>query len=123
MLVGRKHATFSLSACILVSSLFSRKCLFILLETLCFRFIVILALMYAESFKLNHAHAPTDVQQEKTHNALLEGVEGFQADQLKKTETQEKNRLPSPAGNTPIQSLTLLNTSNDSVTSPASKAS
>ena len=39
-----------------------------------------------------------DVQQEKTHNALLEGVEKFDSEQLKKTEIQEKNRLPSPDG-------------------------
>ena len=38
------------------------------------------------------------MQQEKTHNALLEGVEKFDSEQLKKTEIQEKNRLPSPDG-------------------------
>ena len=45
------------------------------------------------------AGSVTDVQQEKTHNALLQGVEKFDSEQLKKTETQEKNRLPSPDGN------------------------
>ena len=44
------------------------------------------------------AACSADVQQEKQHNALLEGVEKFDAERLKKTETHEKNRLPSPDG-------------------------
>lgn len=36
----------------------------------------------------------TDVQQEKTHNAVLEGVEKFAHDQLHHAETKERNILP-----------------------------
>ena len=52
-------------------------------------------------------HSSADVEQEKQHNALLEGVEKFDADRLKKTETQEKNRLPSPDGKPQLASCGL----------------
>lgn len=40
-----------------------------------------------------------DVATEKTHKALVEGVEAFDSSKLKHTETQEKNLLPDKDGN------------------------
>jgi len=38
------------------------------------------------------------VQAERVHHNLLKGVEGFDKDSMKHTETQEKNPLPDPEG-------------------------
>lgn len=40
-----------------------------------------------------------DVQQEKQHNQLIQSVEGFDTDKLRKTETVEKGVLPNAEGN------------------------
>ncbi len=40
-----------------------------------------------------------DVQQEKQHNELIQSVEGFNTDVLRKTETVEKGVLPNAEGN------------------------
>ena len=40
-----------------------------------------------------------DVQQEKQHNELIQSVEGFNTDVLRKTETVEKSVLPNAEGN------------------------
>lgn len=40
-----------------------------------------------------------DVATEKTHKALVEGVEAFDSSKLKHTETHEKNLLPDKDGN------------------------
>lgn len=40
----------------------------------------------------------TDVKQEKQHNQLIQSVEGFNPDLLRKTETQEKVVLPNAEG-------------------------
>ena len=41
----------------------------------------------------------SDVQQEKQHNELIQGVEGFNHEALRKTETLEKVILPNAEGN------------------------
>jgi len=41
----------------------------------------------------------TDVAQEKTHNALIAGVENFNCSLLKRTDTKEKIVLPNAQGN------------------------
>lgn len=41
----------------------------------------------------------TDVATEKTQKSLFDGIEKFDATQLKHTETQEKNPLPDKDGN------------------------
>lgn len=43
-------------------------------------------------------HACADVQQEKQHMSLLQGVENFDLKQLKQTDTEEKVVLPSAEG-------------------------
>ena len=40
-----------------------------------------------------------DVQQEKQHNQLIQSVEGFNTEVLRKTETVEKGVLPNAEGN------------------------
>ncbi|CAH1954551.1 unnamed protein product [Acanthoscelides obtectus] len=40
-----------------------------------------------------------DVAQERTHIALMDGVEKFQTSTLKRTDTREKIVLPTPQGN------------------------
>lgn len=40
-----------------------------------------------------------DVQQEKQHNELIQSVEGFNTEALRKTETIEKSVLPNAEGN------------------------
>lgn len=40
-----------------------------------------------------------DVQQEKQHNQLIQSVEDFDTDKLRKTETVEKGVLPNAEGN------------------------
>lgn len=40
----------------------------------------------------------SDVAAEKTEKALIEGIEHFQKNKLKHTETQEKNSLPDKEG-------------------------
>ena len=40
-----------------------------------------------------------DVQQEKQHNELIQSVEGFKPENLRKTETVEKSVLPNAEGN------------------------
>lgn len=39
-----------------------------------------------------------DVQQEKVHNSIISGVEGFERSKLHRTETQEKVILPNAEG-------------------------
>jgi hypothetical protein len=43
-----------------------------------------------------------DVQQEKQHNQLIQSVEGFSPDALRKTETVEKLVLPNAEGKTKV---------------------
>lgn len=43
-----------------------------------------------------------DVQQEKVHNSIISGVEGFERSKLHRTETQEKVVLPNAEGITKI---------------------
>lgn len=40
-----------------------------------------------------------DVAQERTHNALIAGVENFKSSSLKRTDTKEKIVLPNAKGN------------------------
>lgn len=42
-----------------------------------------------------------DVQQEKVHNSIISGVEGFERSKLHRTETQEKVVLPNAEGIAP----------------------
>lgn len=52
-----------------------------------------------------------DVQQEKQHNELIQSVEGFNTDVLRKTETIEKSVLPNAEGNSilPVDEQNALN--------------
>lgn len=45
-----------------------------------------------------YARVCADVQQEKQHMSLLQGVENFDLKQLKQTDTEEKVVLPSAEG-------------------------
>lgn len=58
-----------------------------LLPFLCFVFICCLHVV------------PLDVAQERTHNALIAGVENFKPSSLKRTDTKEKIVLPNAQGN------------------------
>lgn len=50
-----------------------------------------------ESNEKNILPSAEDLKQEKTHQNILTGIEGFKADGLKPTETKEKTVLPNPS--------------------------
>lgn len=49
-------------------------------------------------FFLSYVFVYLDVEQERTHNALIAGVENFKPSSLKRTDTKEKIVLPNAQG-------------------------